>query len=102
MAAMKAPTLLVFGDADSVRPALAAQFFELLGGGQRDAGWDGAGMPNARLAILPGVTHYNIFASPALAPTARRSSMRPCREPSEAAQGATSISRTPVRHIGGT
>jgi len=67
VAAIKAPTLLVFGDADAVRTAHAVQFFELLGGGKRDAGWDGSGMSTARLAILPGLTHYNVFASPALA-----------------------------------
>jgi pimeloyl-ACP methyl ester carboxylesterase len=64
---LKMPTLLVFGDADSVPPAHIVQFFELLGGGKRDAGWDGAGMSTARLAILPGTTHYNSFSSPALA-----------------------------------
>jgi len=69
VAAIKAPTMLVFADADAVRTAHAVQFFELLGGGKKDAGWDGAGMSNARLAILPGLTHYNIFSSPALAPT---------------------------------
>jgi len=31
VAAIKAPTLLVYGDADAVRPAHAVQFFELLG-----------------------------------------------------------------------
>jgi pimeloyl-ACP methyl ester carboxylesterase len=66
---IQVPTLLVFGDADAVRTAHAVQFFELLGGGKRDAGWDGAGMSTARLAILPGVTHYTIFASPAVAQT---------------------------------
>ena len=40
----------------------------LLGGGLRDAGWDGSLRPTARLAILPGTTHYDIYASPALAP----------------------------------
>jgi pimeloyl-ACP methyl ester carboxylesterase len=69
VAAIKAPTLLVFGDADAVRTAHAVQFFELLGGGKKDGGWDGSGMSNARLAILPGLTHYNIFSSPALAST---------------------------------
>jgi len=67
VAAIKAPTLLVFGDADAVRTAHAVEFFELLGGGKKDAGWDGSGMSRARLAILPGVTHYNIFSMPALA-----------------------------------
>jgi pimeloyl-ACP methyl ester carboxylesterase len=67
VAAIKAPTMLVVGDADSVRPAHAVAFFELLGGGKADGGWDGSGMSGARLAILPGATHYNIFCSPSLA-----------------------------------
>jgi pimeloyl-ACP methyl ester carboxylesterase len=66
IAAIQAQTMLVFGDADAIRPAHMVQFFELLGGGKKDAGWDGSGMSNARLAILPGLTHYNIL-SPALA-----------------------------------
>jgi len=69
VAAIQSPTLLVFGDADAVRPEHAVQFFQLLGGGKKDAGWDGSGMSKARLAILPGLTHYNIFSSPALAST---------------------------------
>ena len=67
VAEIKSPTLLVVGDADAVRPAHAVEFFELLGGGKKDAGWDGSGMSNARLAILPGTTHYTIFASPEMA-----------------------------------
>jgi pimeloyl-ACP methyl ester carboxylesterase len=68
VAAIKAPTMIVVGDADSMRPAHAVQFFELLGGGKKDGGWDGSGISNARLAILPRLTHYNIFSSPALVP----------------------------------
>jgi pimeloyl-ACP methyl ester carboxylesterase len=67
VAAIKAPTMLVFGDADAVRPAHMVQFFELLGGGKKDGSWDGSGISTARLAVLPGLTHYNIFSSPALA-----------------------------------
>jgi pimeloyl-ACP methyl ester carboxylesterase len=68
VAGIRSPTLLVFGDADAVRTAHAVEFFELLGGGKKEGGWDGSGMSTARLAILPGVTHYNSFSSPALAP----------------------------------
>ncbi|MBA3426454.1 MAG: alpha/beta hydrolase [Rubrobacter sp.] len=64
---IETPTMIVAGDADSVRTSHAVEFFELLGGGRQDAGWDGSGMSDARLAILPGTTHYDIFASPALA-----------------------------------
>jgi pimeloyl-ACP methyl ester carboxylesterase len=67
VAAINAPTLLVFADADSLRPAHIVEFYGLLGGGQKDAGWDGAGRPKAQLAILPGQTHYDIGAAPALA-----------------------------------
>jgi hypothetical protein len=37
--------------------------------GKKDPGWDGSGMSTARMAILPGLTHYNICSSPALAGT---------------------------------
>lgn len=67
VAKMKVPTLLVVGDADSVIPSHAVEFFELLGGGRRDGGWDRSGMSSSRLAVLPGTTHYTIFTSPRLA-----------------------------------
>ncbi|HXY09191.1 MAG TPA: alpha/beta hydrolase [Terriglobales bacterium] len=66
VAAMTAPTMLVFGDADAARPAHMVEFFSLLGGGQKDAGWDRWGISKARRAILPGVTHYDIVDSSAL------------------------------------
>jgi pimeloyl-ACP methyl ester carboxylesterase len=61
------PVMLVIGDADGIPPSHAAEFFGLLGGGQRDASWDGSGMTKHRLAILPGVTHYDINVTPTLA-----------------------------------
>ncbi len=69
VAALTTPTMLVFGDADSLPPREAAAFFALLGGGQRDGSWDRSGMTIHRLAILPGTTHYDIFSSPVLAAT---------------------------------
>ena len=68
LSAVGAPIMIVVGDADAVRPAHAVEFFELLGGGKRDAGWDGSRMPNSRLAILPGATHYDVISSPMLIP----------------------------------
>ena len=67
VAAITAPTRLVYADSDSIRPAHMVEFFALLRGGLRDADWDGSGRPRGRLAIMPGTTHYDIFASPALA-----------------------------------
>ena len=60
------PVMLVIGDADGLPPSHAAEFFGLLGGGQRDANWDRSGMTPHRLAVLPGVTHYDINMVPAL------------------------------------
>ncbi len=64
---LKVPTMLVFGDADMVTPEHMIAFYKLLGGGQRDAGWQREHMPTNRLAILPDVTHYEMFDSPRLA-----------------------------------
>ncbi len=51
---ISAPTMVVIGDADAVRPEHAVQMYRLLGGaGQGDL----VGLSNARLAILPGTTH---------------------------------------------
>jgi pimeloyl-ACP methyl ester carboxylesterase len=68
VAQLAMPVMLVFADADSVRPAHIVEFYGLLGGGLRDAGWDGSGRPVARLAVLPGTTHYDINVAPGLAP----------------------------------
>ncbi len=54
------PVLIIAGDADGLPPSHAVEFFKLLGGGLRDAGWDGAHLIPSQLAILPGATHYNI------------------------------------------
>jgi len=72
IAGIEARTLVVAGDADIFPPSHAVELFALLGGGQRDGGWDGSGRPKSRLAILPGVTHYTMFATPELAELAIR------------------------------
>ena len=67
VAKITAPVMLVYGDADSVWPAHIAEFYALLGGGLRDANWDGSARSVARLAIMPGHTHYDSAFSPDLA-----------------------------------
>jgi pimeloyl-ACP methyl ester carboxylesterase len=59
IAAIKAPTLLIVGDSDIVRPEHAVEMFRLLGGG---VAGDMAGLPNSQLAILPGTTHVTVVA----------------------------------------
>jgi pimeloyl-ACP methyl ester carboxylesterase len=65
------PTLLVFGDSDMFRLEHVVEFYKLLGGGQRDAGWQREHIAKNRLAILPNVTHYDMFMSPQLVSTVR-------------------------------
>ncbi len=68
---LKMPVMLVYGDSDMYRPEHIVEFYHLLGGGLRDAGWMREHMSQNRLAILPGLTHYDIFLAPALAHTVR-------------------------------
>jgi pimeloyl-ACP methyl ester carboxylesterase len=64
------PVMLIYGDSDMYRPEHIVKFYQLLGGGLRDAGWGREHMSKNRLAILPNQTHYELFLSPALASTA--------------------------------
>jgi len=66
---LKMPVMIVFADSDMYRPEHIVDFYKLLGGGLRDAGWMRENMSQNRLAILPGLTHYDIFLSPTLAST---------------------------------
>ena len=63
------PVMLVYGDADMIRPEHIVSFYQLLGGGLKDAGWMREHMSKNRLAILPNLTHYEIGAAPILATT---------------------------------
>ena len=66
---LQVPALIVAADADMAPPSHYTEVFQLLDGGLRDGGWMGEGRPKGghALAILPGLTHYNIFSSPLLA-----------------------------------
>jgi len=66
---LQVPTLIVAADADMAPPSHYVEVFKLLDGGLRDGGWMGEGRPKGghALAILPGLTHYNIGTSPLLA-----------------------------------
>ncbi|MHB1328992.1 MAG: alpha/beta fold hydrolase [Gemmatimonadales bacterium] len=62
---IKARTLLIFADADAIRPEHMVEFYKLLGGGQREAGLDGSLRSPNQFAIIPNTTHYNIIGSAA-------------------------------------
>ncbi len=63
------PVMLVYGDSDMFRPEHIVEFYQLLGGGLTDAGWMRENMSKNRLAILPDLTHYEMFLAPEMART---------------------------------
>ncbi len=65
---LRMPVLLVYADHDAVSTRHIAEFFALLGGGLADPGWQNAQLTHARLAIIPGYTHYNLSNAPELGP----------------------------------
>jgi pimeloyl-ACP methyl ester carboxylesterase len=69
---LQVPTLIVAADADMAPPSHFVEVFGLLDGGHRDGGWMNDGRPKGghALAILPGLTHYNVVDSPLLAAAA--------------------------------
>jgi len=68
IAKLKMPTLLLFADHDAVSTRHIAEFFALFDGGLRDPGWTGTPhYARARLAIVPGYTHYNFGMGPDVA-----------------------------------
>jgi pimeloyl-ACP methyl ester carboxylesterase len=64
------PVILIFGDSDMYRPEHIVKFYQLLGGGLKDAGWQREHMSQNRLAIIPNVTHYEMGLAPEMVTTA--------------------------------
>jgi pimeloyl-ACP methyl ester carboxylesterase len=69
---LQVPTLVMAADSDMAPPSHYVEIFNLLDGGLRDGGWMGEGRPKGghALAILPGLTHYNLGVSPLFAAVA--------------------------------
>jgi len=68
MRSFSAPTMVIVGDADGVRPEHAVAMFELRGGGDEDAAASGAlqRVPAARLVVLPAMSHIGISGEAAV------------------------------------
>ncbi len=64
VARIASPVLLIFADADMMYLEHMVEFYRLLGGGARDAGFDGSLRPTPnQLAIIPGATHYDVMVA---------------------------------------
>jgi pimeloyl-ACP methyl ester carboxylesterase len=70
VAKLTMPIELIYGDSDMFTLESIVKFYKAIGGGQRDAGWQRENMVQNRLAILPGVTHYELGENPEMARTA--------------------------------
>ncbi|RDI41729.1 alpha/beta fold hydrolase [Nocardia mexicana] len=68
MRSMSAKTMVIIGDADSVKPEHALAMFRLRGGGDEEAAASGMlqEAPAARLVILPGTSHIGISGESAV------------------------------------
>lgn len=69
VAKLTMPVMLVYGDSDMFRLEHIVEFYHLLGGNLKDAGWMREHMSRNRLAILPDLTHYELFFAPQFAST---------------------------------
>ncbi|MUL85618.1 MULTISPECIES: alpha/beta fold hydrolase [unclassified Mycolicibacterium] len=62
MRSISAPTMVIIGDADGVKPEHALAMFTLRGGGDEQAAASGIvqGIPAARLVVLPAMSHIGL------------------------------------------
>ncbi len=86
------PVLLVFADNDSVSQKHVAEFFALLGGGVKEPGWQNTQLSKARLAVIPGYSHYNFITSVELGPTIEKYLADPLTSPPSGAAAASQVS----------
>jgi pimeloyl-ACP methyl ester carboxylesterase len=70
--ALTMPVLLIFADHDSVSMQHIAEFYALFGGGVSEPGWIDTKFSQARLAIIPGYSHYNLGQAPEVAQVIER------------------------------
>jgi pimeloyl-ACP methyl ester carboxylesterase len=70
--ALPMPVLLIFADHDSVSMHHIAEFFALFGGGVSEPGLFDPQFSRARLAIIPGYSHYNLGQAPEVAQVIER------------------------------
>ena len=66
---LRMPVMLVYGDSDMFRLEHVVEFYQLLGGGLRDAGWQRETMSQNRLAIIPDADALRHLRAAALVPT---------------------------------
>ncbi|MET0388083.1 MAG: alpha/beta hydrolase [Polyangiales bacterium] len=84
--------MLVYADHDSVSQQHIAEFYALLGGGITEPGWIETKFTKARLAVIPGYSHYNFMTSTEIAPLIGKYLDNPLT-PSGGAAAASTVSQ---------
>jgi pimeloyl-ACP methyl ester carboxylesterase len=91
------PVLLVYADNDSVSQQHIAEFFALLGGGVKEPGWQNTQLSKARLAIVPGYSHYNFITATEIAPIVDKYLADPLTNAPAGAAVASQVSPAPKK-----
>jgi pimeloyl-ACP methyl ester carboxylesterase len=89
------PVMLVYADHDSLSQAHIAEFFALLGGGITEPGWQNTKFTKARLAVVPGYSHYNFATALEIAPLVDKFLADPMTGTSTGAAAASTASPAP-------
>jgi pimeloyl-ACP methyl ester carboxylesterase len=89
------PVMLVYADHDSLSQAHIAEFFALLGGGTTEPGWQNTKFTKARLAVVPGYSHYNFASAPEIGPIVDKFLTAPISGTSTGAAAASAASPMP-------
>jgi len=92
------PVMLLYADHDSISQQHIAEFFALLGGGVSEPGWQNTKFTNARLAIVPGYSHYNFMSSTELAPIVTKFLADPMTGVSSGAAAASAAAPAHTKH----
>jgi len=91
------PVMLVYADNDSISIKHQAEFFALLGGGVKEPGWQNTQLSRARLAIIPGYSHYNFMTSTELPPIIEKYLADPLTNPPAGAAAASQAAPEPTK-----
>ena len=91
------PVMLIYADNDSISIKHQAEFYAMLGGGIKEPGWQNTQLSKARLAIIPGYSHYNFMTSTELPPIIDKYLADPLTNPPAGAAAASQASPAPSK-----
>jgi len=97
VAKLSMPVMLIYADNDSISAKHQAEFFGLLGGGIKEPGWQNTQLSRARMAVIPGYSHYNFMTSTELPPIIEKYLADPLTNPPVGAAAASQVASEPAK-----